>query len=49
MLSITNAYQQLSFNIRKVSNYNKLGHDQIGLFNQILCLKCNNPFNIPLG
>lgn len=47
MLTITNACQQLSFNIRKVSNYNKLGHAQIGLFNQVICLKCDNSFIIP--
>lgn len=42
MLSIKNACQQLSFNIRKVSNYNKLGHAQIGLFNQVLSLNCGH-------
>lgn len=47
MLSIKNACQQLSFNIRKVSNYNKLGHAQIGLFNQVLSLNCGHSFIVP--
>lgn len=40
-------FQQLILNIRKVSNYNKLGHGQIDLFNQDLYLKCSNSLIMP--